>query len=208
MSSSQPAYHLDAVNSRGVGVRVKFDRVGDCFSHTLYAAGMDDEEPIARSVMATWKGVPSSPPVQEIRETQEPTGGRTILLMGAAAAGHWSGTVRVARFDQANPYIEFDFAVRLWRQPILISTAYETLGRATWSSAQAGTLAFAHGDPHVLVISAPFGKPEDLKTSDGPLECIEHPGKPRVRVFVPTTKLPQQYPATYRWRYCISSGLA
>jgi hypothetical protein len=135
---------LDAINTRGVGVRVAFGRTGDRFSHALYGIRRSDIVEVARSVdQEDFEGWPLSPPVQELREVPDDSGRPMLLLLGSAAYGHWSATVRTTGLDQGNPYLEFDIAVRLHRSPAYIGVAYESLEGTTWTGMPGG-LAFAH----------------------------------------------------------------
>jgi hypothetical protein len=200
---------LDAINTRGVGVRVAFGRTGDRFSHALYGIRRSDIVEVARSVdQEDFEGWPLSPPVQELREVPDDSGRPMLLLLGSAAYGHWSATVRTTGLDQGNPYLEFDIAVRLHRSPAYIGVAYESLEGTTWTGMPGG-LAFAHSIPHALVISAPLQSPEaESRAPTDLLKGFEAPGKPNRRLFLPATPLPTRYPVTFRWQYCVASALA
>jgi hypothetical protein len=204
---------LDAVNQRGVGVRVSLHRIGDRFAQTIYGIRKNTVDPILKSVEdADYEGWPLCPPLQELRELADVDGNRSLLLLGSAAYGHWSASIRSVQFSQANPCLEFDLAVRLHRAPAYLGVAFEALPDANWIDMQfdqASGLAFAHREKHALVISAPL---EEIETaSQAPsdfLKAFSDQGDPNRRLFLPATPLPKQYPATYRWRYCIASALA
>jgi hypothetical protein len=206
MATGEPIY-LDAVNDRGVGVRVAFTRIGDLFSQTLYGIRGSQVVEVACSVdREDFDGWPLSPPVQELREVPDDSGRPTLVMLGSAAYGHWSATVRTAYFDQANPYLEFDTAVRLHRRPAYIGIAYDAMAGTTWTGTHGG-VAFAQRDPHALVISAPLESAESCAPTDL-LKGFEAPGMPTRRLFFPATPLPMRYPATFRWQYCVASALA
>jgi hypothetical protein len=204
---------LDAVNALGVGVRVSLRRVGDRFTQTIYGVHRNQIDPILKSVEdADYEGWPICPPLQELRELTDVDGSRSILLLGSAAYGHWSASVRSMRFRKGNPNLEFDVAVRLHRAPAFLGFAFETFPEANWIDMQFDHppgFAFAHREKHALLISAlsedidePSQAPSDF------LKAFSDQGAPNRRLFLPATPLPTQYPATYRWRYCIASALA
>ena len=107
---------------------------------------------------------------------------------------------------------QFDVAVRLHRAPAYLGVAFETLPEANWIDMQfdqPSGLAFAHQKKHALVISAPLDELEAAsRTPSDFLKAFSDQGAPNRRLFLPAAPLPTQYPATYRWRYCISSALA
>jgi hypothetical protein len=204
---------LDAVNALGVGVRVSLQRVGDRFTQTIYGVRRNQIDPILRSVEdADYEGWPLCPPLQELRELTDGDGSRSILLLGSAAYGHWSASVRSVSFRKGNPNLEFDVAVRLHRAPAYLGFAFETLPEANWIDMQfdqPSGLAFAHREKHALVISAPLEEIETASRAPSDfLKAFSDQGDPNRRLFLPATPLPKQYPATYRWRYCIASALA
>jgi hypothetical protein len=208
MATNEP-YYLDAVNSRGMGVRVTFEWTRDRYSHTIYGIRKGHADAVANSVederFDEW---PLSPPIQELRESLDSAGQRTLLLMGSAAYGHWSATARVEHFDAENPYVEFDVAVRLHRSPAYLGVAYDTLNEATWTGMPGG-LAFIHCEPHALVIAAPLGSIEvDSPAPTDLLKAFPAPDMPNRRWFLPAAPLPAQYPATFRWQYCVASAFA
>ncbi|HEX6964067.1 MAG TPA: hypothetical protein VF175_19520 [Lacipirellula sp.] len=208
MAANKP-YKLDAVNNRGVGVRVAFERVSDRFSQTLYGLRKDAVDAVAHSVDdKDFEGWPLSFPVQELREVENAAAQRALLLMGSAAYGHWSATVQVTHFDDANPYIEFDVAVRLHRAPAYLGIAYKTIEGATWTGTPGG-LAFAHRPPHSIVIAAPLKWTEgDVYAPTDFVKAFESPHDANAWLFLPASPLPSTYPATYRWKYCVASALA
>jgi hypothetical protein len=204
---------LDAVNPRGVGVRVSLQRIGDRFAQTIHGVRKSGIDPILKSVEdADYEGWPLCPPLQELREVTDVDGNRSLLLLGSAAYGHWSASSRSVQFAQSNPYLEFDVAVRLHRAPAYLGVAFETLPEANWIDMQfdqPSGLAFAHQKKHALVISAPLDELEAAsRTPSDFLKAFSDQGAPNRRLFLPATPLPKQYPATYRWRYCIASALA
>jgi len=201
-------HQLDAINSLGVGVRIAFHRNGDCFAHTIYGVHKDRIDAILNSVDdLDASGWPLSIPVQEIRETPFPSGGTALVLMGAAASGHWSATVRPVHFDDANPCLEFDVAVRLTRSPAYLGACYELQGEAAWAG-DYSHMAFASLKPHGLVISRPLGSRNPSSEQLDLLQTRPDPVAPRLRRITPAASLPQQYPATHRWQYGIASALA
>lgn len=202
----QPAYSLDAINAKGVGVRIAFERTGDRYSHTLYCIHKNQIDAILTSVDdADYRGWPRSIPVQEVRPTR-PAGEIALVLMGAAASGHWSVTVRTVGPD-ANPYLEFDVAVRLARLPAHLGMCYELLGNAVWIDDHSG-LTSARLEPHSIVMSPPPRADNSSSNQVEQLKTLADPANPRHRLFVPTAKLAEHYPATYRWQHCIGSAFA
>jgi hypothetical protein len=208
MAAKEP-YQLDAVNSRGVGVRLAFERCKDRLSHTLYVIRRGAVDAVARSVDdKDFEGWPLSLPVQELREAECAAGQKTLLLMGSAAFGHWSATVHVAHFDATSPYIEFDVAVRLHRSPAYLGAAYEAIDGATWIGTPGG-VAFAQRAPHSLVIAAPLHSSEgDAYAPTDSLKAFQSPHHANTWLFLPADDLPTTYPATFRWKYCVASALA
>lgn len=206
--SSLAAYSLDAVNAKGVGVRVVFERNGDQFSHAIYGVHPDRADAILNSVdAAEFDGWPASIPVQEVRLAPHPSGGEALMLMGAAAGGHWSATVRAVQFEKANPYLEFDVAVRLTRLPVFLGATYETLPDVIWTR-DYQHLAFVNLSPHLLTLAAPLGLDDSSRDRGEELRTWASSTHSRRQHFAPTAGLPLQYPATYRWRFCIASALA
>lgn len=199
---------LDAVDHRGDGVRVEFSRIGDRYAHTIYGVRGDSAVPIVSSVEdADYEGWPLSPPLQELRELTDDAGDRTLLLLGSAAYGHWSASIRSATFARANPYLEFDVAVRLHRAPAYLGVAYETVAGANWIDT--GDLAFPQRDPHALCICAPLSKTDaDSTARSERLKAFPDPNTPNRRLYLPTTPMPERFPNTYRWRYWIAPALA
>jgi hypothetical protein len=206
--SSQSAYSLDAVNARGVGVRIAFERSGDQFSHIVYGVRQNRTDAVLRSVdSAEFDGWPASVAVQEVRLTPDSAGGEALVLMGAAAGGHWSATVRVVKFEKANPRLEFDVAVRLTRSPAFLGATYETTSNASWTR-EYEHLAFVNLSPHLLTVAAPLGFDDSSPDRSEELRTWPSSTHPQRQHFAPTAGLSLQYPATYRWQYCIASAPA
>jgi hypothetical protein len=202
---------LDAVNERGDGVRVGFRRIGDRFAHTLYGVLGGESLAIVKSVDdADDQGWPLSIPVQELREANDAEGKPTILLMGAAAAGHWSASVAIAQRGDRDPYLAFDVAVRLARPATYLGVAYDVDDQSRWVDLP-GALAIAQRDQHALWITAGLDGPTSDATGKNPFELLQACGDARrsqCRRFQPTAPLPTTFPATYRWRYEISHAAA
>lgn len=207
--AAKESYHIDAINSRSIGVRVMFEWVGDRYSQTLYGVRKDAVDAIVRSVDdEDFEGWPLSFPIQELREVENAAVQRALLLMGSAAYGHWSATVQVAHFDDANPYIEFDIAVRLHRLPAYLGIAYRTIEGATWTGTPGG-LAFAHRAPHTIAIAAPLEcREDDAYAPTDFVKAFESPHDANAWLFLPASPVPTTYPATFRWKYCVASALA
>ena len=208
---SERQTHLDAVDDHGVGVRVGFRRIGGGFVHTLYGVRMDDALAIVQSVDdADVQGWPLNLPVQEVREATDSAGQRSLLLMGAAANGHWSASVSAARYGAADPYLSFDVAVRLRQAPAYLGAAYETVAGADWINVS-DRLAFPTRDDQGLCIFGTLDPAEVEGGSERSLDLLKterHADHPNWRLFLPMAPLPAQYPATYRWRYSIAAALS
>lgn len=207
-----PETQLDAVNSRGVGVRVALRRIGDRFAHTISGIRRDRIDAIVESVEdADYQGWPLSPPLQELRDLTDAAGNHSLLLLGSAAYGHWSATIRSARsahFAKEDPYLEFDIAVRLHRAPAYLGIAYQAVTDASWLEMPSG-LTFAKRGPHAMGISAPLNEAVAFSTPPSDLlKAFVGETSPTRRVFLPATPLPGNYPATYRWRYWIAAALS
>jgi hypothetical protein len=203
---------LDAVNEQGDGVRVGFRRIGDRYAHTLYGVRGGESLAIVESVDdADDQGWPLSLPVQELREATDAASNRTLLLMGAAASGHWSVSVSTTRYGDIAPEfaLVFDVAVRLHWTPSYLGAAYDTVQGAEWIDVS-DRLAFPKKGKHALCISA-FDHTEVEATRDDVVGFLSvdrdrlHPDR---RLFLPELPLPIEYPATYRWRYSIASALS
>lgn len=202
---------LDAVNEWGDGVRVGFQRIGDRYSHTLYAVSGGKADAIVQSVDDDdVQGWPLSPPVQELREATDPDGNRTLLLMGAAAAGHWSASAAIKRRGDRDPFLALDVAVRLARPPAYLGAAYDADDFTQWDDLPGG-LALPHRDGRVLWITAALDQEVRDRAGKNPLESLRasrDAERPRRRRFEPTAPLPSTYPATYRWQYEVALGAA
>lgn len=195
---------LDAVNPRGVGVRISLQRMGDRFAHTIYGVRHDTIDPIIASVEdADYEGWPLSPPLQELRESTDAEGNRALLLLGSAAYGHWSVSISSKFVHVRSPCIEIDLAVRLHRAPAYLGTAYELVGNGNWID---HVFTVAKRDPHRLLITA---SPEDVTGTVTPSDLLKaFPGEaPSRRLFLPARQLPQHYPGSYRWRYIIAAAV-
>ena len=197
-------YQLDAVNHRDIGVRVAFRLTEDRYGHTFSAIRGDRITPIVSSVEdADEKGWPLSPPVQEIREVTAADGGRTLLLIGAAAHGHWSAGIRSFEHKVAGHFLEFDVAVRLSQAPSYLGAAYELADGARWVNMPAGQIYAAHDDVEVAVMAS---LDEAVATSTRPsalLQPSSAPGKPTRRTFSPHYSQLSEFPTTFRWRYWV-----
>lgn len=200
-------YHLDAVNDRGIGVRVAFRLTGDRYGHTFFVVRRERVTPIVSSVEdADEKGWPFSPPVQEIREVAAADGSRTLLLIGAAAHGHWSAGVRSFKHHVAGHFLEFDVAVRLSQAPSHLGAAYELADDARWVNAPAGQVYAAHDDVEVAIMAS---LDDTVATSTRPSSLLQSspvPGEPKRRTFSPDYSQLSEFPTTFRWRYWV--GLA
>jgi hypothetical protein len=203
MPSDQPL-QLDAVDQRGLGVRVAFHLVGDRYGHTLSAVRGDQIAPLLSSVEdVDQQGWPLSPPVQEIREVADAEGARTLLLIGAAAHGHWSAGVRSFKHNVAGHFLEFDVAVRLTRLPSHLGAAYELAEGARWINLPAGQVYAAQGDAELAVMAS---LDDAVAASKRPSELLKsslNAGHPQRRTFCPDFSQLADFPATFRWKYWV-----
>jgi hypothetical protein len=208
MATGEPIY-LDAVNERGFGVRISFRQVGDRFGHMIWGVRPDRVDPVAESVDdADYEGWPLSPPVQELREANGPEGSRALLLIGSAAYGHWSASIRPGVIHKINPCIELDVAVRLHRSPAYLGAAYEIVNEGTWKDFPYDycLTAGSWGTQRILITSFPNDVKDPPPSTDS-LKSFPGDSKPDRRLFLPAAPLPRSYPATYRWRYVIAAGV-
>jgi hypothetical protein len=208
MATGEPTY-LDAVNKRGFGVRVSFRQAGDLFGHTIWGVRPDGVDPVAESVEdGDYEGWPLSFPVQELREASGPEGTRALLLIGSAAYGHWSASVRAGVIHKTNPCIELDVAVRLHRNPAYLGAAYEIVNDGLWKDSPFDqcVAAGSWGTQRILITSSP-NDGRDVHPATGGLKSFPGDNRPDRRLFLPTAPLPRSYPATYRWRYVIAAGV-
>ena len=125
-----------AIDSRGVGLQVRFARSGDRFAHRLELVSAHSVVPLLTTVEGdnetTW---PASPALQQLHIERRPIdGGATsevALLVGLAGRSHWSLSVEPRVEKAAEPHgvgglvaLEFDAACRVHQLPERLGTTY------------------------------------------------------------------------------------
>jgi hypothetical protein len=207
--SAADAY-LDAINDDGSGVCVCFHRVGDHYRHVLQSFVEGQAQTIVSSVDdLTYDEWPISPPYQQLREVADGDGHRSLLLVGSAAFGHWSASIRMVRRN-AGALLEFDIAVRLHRLPAFLGMTYEAGAGTCWVDLPGGLAMPMRGNV-ALWITAPLERieAEDASAAVHPLAQLKafyDPTDRNRRLYLPTPPLPKQFPATYRWRYHVAAA--
>jgi hypothetical protein len=202
--------HLDAVNDDESGVRVLFYREGDRYRHALQSLHAGMVQSVVSSVDdVTHDEWPISPPYQDLRKVADTEGQPSLLLVGSAAHGHWSASVRVVR-RSAGSILDFDIAVRLHRLPEFLGMAYDAVSDACWIDLPGG-LAMPMRGKIALWITAPHerSEAEDAQAAFHPLarlKALQDPAYPNRRLYLPTPPLPERFPATYRWRYQVAAA--
>jgi hypothetical protein len=193
---------LSALNSSGVGLRVRFVWRVDRFGHQIEAV----DGPITRIILESIEGDqeshwPPSPPLQTVNiswiasDTQH---GHVAMLMGAAGKNQWSMCVSVRDGDNdvihetAGTELFFDVACRIHEEPEFLGSTYSTLQREIAVSDNLNCAFVPSEGPGVVVA------PQDA--------LIEAGGKrnqsPTLCCKVTDIRL-TQLPSTLRWRYAV-----
>ncbi|RIK76440.1 MAG: hypothetical protein DCC67_13910 [Planctomycetota bacterium] len=189
---------LDALDELGRGIRLSFEWRGDRYGHTICGVNGDEAVPIAVSVDERGSGDgPLSPPVQEIREIADATGGRQLMLIGAAAGAHWSMTVRAAA-EENQRYLEFDVAVRVQKPPAPLGIALDAVAPAEWIDLPSGEVACRRDRRLLFVALTPTAAAQRP-----PAAAQRAAGAAQRRILPPPLGLPRTFPSTIRWRYRI-----
>ena len=103
---------LDATDSTGLTLRVRFTRLTDRYAHAIFAVEPSGQEHLLlESVEGTpnddW---PPSPPLQSLSIEELSIGRRAALLVGMAGRSHWSASIEPVPGKAA---LAFDIACRV-----------------------------------------------------------------------------------------------
>ena len=193
---------LLALNSSGVGLRVRFVWRGDRFGHQIEVV----DGPVTRIILESIEGDqgsnwPLSPPLQTVNvswiasDTQH---GHVAMLMGAAGKSQWSMCVSVRDGDKdvihetSGTELFFDVACRIHAEPEFLGSTYSTLQREIAVSDSLNCAFVPSEGPGVIVA------PRDA--------LLEAEGKrnqsPILRCKVTDIRL-TELPTTLRWRYTV-----
>lgn len=167
---------LDATDSTGLVLRVRFTRERDRYAHAILAVEPGGREQLLlESVEGTaddeW---PPSPPLQSLSIEELAPGRRAALLVGMAGRSHWSASIEAIPGRTA---LVFDVACR--------SNATSAALRCTYQSHDG-----QEGAPCVRII------PQEASPGGSRLD---RSGKQIV--IVPSSAASDM--PTVRWRYCI-----
>ena len=102
---------LDATDSAGLTLRIRFTRERDRYTHAILAVKPDGSEHL---LLASVEGTaehewPPSPPLQSLSIEELAPGRRAALLVGMAGRSHWSASIEPVPGRAA---IVFDIACR------------------------------------------------------------------------------------------------
>jgi hypothetical protein len=167
---------LDATDSAGLVLRVRFTRERDRYAHAILAIEPSGREHLLlESVEGTaddeW---PSSPPLQSLSIEELAPGRRAALLVGMAGRSHWSASIEAIPGRTA---LLFDIACRLNAKIAALRSTYQSHADAV-------------GAPCVRII------PQEASPAGSRLD---RSGKQIVIVPSPAASVMR----TVRWRYCI-----
>jgi hypothetical protein len=125
--NDQPLAILDAVDERGLGVRVAFFRVAHRFAHRIALVVDTGVQWVLASVEGdNRQAFPPSPPLQQLATEVGIAGCPATLLLGMAGRNHWSVSVESHPADRR---IRFDVACRARvADRERLRSAYELLG--------------------------------------------------------------------------------
>jgi hypothetical protein len=193
---------LSALNSSGVGLRVRFVWRGDRFGHEIEAV----DGPITRVVLESVEGDqechwPPSPPLQTVNvswiasDTQH---GHVAMLMGATGKSQWSMCVSVR--DRGNDVdhevggteLFFDVACRIHAEPQFLGSTYSTLQHKIAVSGNLNCAFVPSEGPGVIV--APHDALVEVERKRNQ--------SPSLRCKVTDIRL-TDLPTTLRWRYTV-----
>jgi len=178
---------LDALDARGVGLRVAFCRRGQRVAHRIaLVAGAAVQWLLASVEGDSHEAFPPSPPLQQL--AVEPLGnGRTAaLLIGMAGRSHWSVSAESARSE---PVVRFDVACRARVvDPACLHSTYQVL--CPWQLAPGGKAVDLRGQTGSVQLTA-------SADADCPTTLAVH----AQRLVVGLDQLGDR--PTHRWRYTL-----
>lgn len=172
-------------------LRLDLWRVGDRFTHRVYAAGADV------LLLASWEGEPdevwpSSPPLQELHLETRPGGRELALLVGMAGHSHWSLS---AELDAAAETLTFDVACRVRGPSGSLGSRYRSERHWQWSPDRAAAFCTAGDQDYRLEVDRALAPPARLEFPTANLVSIEPDSADAGAVA----------PRTIRWRYVVSA---
>ena len=193
---------LSALNSDGVGIRVRFDWLGDRYGHQIEAVDGHFSRKVLESVEggqeANW---PQSPPLQNVNVswiTSDTQHGHVAMLVGGTGNSHWSMCVSVRDgnkdvFDNTSgTELFFDVACRVHDAPEFLGSTYRVPFQQVVVS-DSLNCAFVPPDGPGLV----------FVPQDAALEVKDrHTQSPILRCKATDIRF-AGLPATFRWRYAI-----
>jgi hypothetical protein len=203
----RPIADLSAINSRGVGLRIRFVWQGDRYHHQIDA--MDGL--LSRTLLESVEGDessdwPPSPFLEQVNVSwiaSDKEHGHVAMLAGAARNCNWSMCVsahdgRCYSRDGADEIgLFFDVACRTHESPESLGSTYRTILRSVAVSDRLNCAFVPEDGPGLVVVPQDAElKLEGKRTSSPVLRCEAT----NIRLAT--------YPATLRWRYAIrrSSG--
>jgi hypothetical protein len=193
---------LSALNSAGVGVRVRFVWLGDRYGHQIEVVDGSLTRTVLESVEggeeANW---PPSPPLQHVNiswiasDTQH---GHVAMLVGGAGNSHWSMCVSVRDGNKdvfnntSGTELFFDVACRVHDAPGFLGSTYRVPFQQVIVSDRLNCAFVPPDGPGLVVV------PQDAQL--GVKE--RHTQSPILRCKATDIRL-AELPATLRWRYAI-----
>jgi hypothetical protein len=129
---------------------------------------------------------PPSPAFQElVIESKADSACSVAMLLGRAGTSHWSASIEA---DNARVQIRWDVACRLSHPPQFLGSTYHVTDSCERSSRD-DALILACAERERLILGEASGRPGGLRLDGG--RCLLSP-------------LPQDPPATLRWKYFLA----
>ena len=186
---------LDATDSTGLALRIRFTRERDRYAHAILAVEPSGREHLLlESVEGTPEDeFPPSPPLQSLSIEELAPGRRAALLVGMAGRSHWSASIEAVPGIAA---LVFDIACRVANDPSLLYA--RTSGPVSLFS------HYRSAECPIPVIIAENSRRESIHfgLTLFPMHATQHSviSPNESALHAPTAE--RLYGRTVRWQYC------